>query len=117
MREAAAARGVGNTLQPAGFLERKMMVDLGLEMNGFGQVERCGIGLEVGQQIVATQWRGVADQARDSGRGQPGIGMQIAIPEMMVGVDDAHSTGSLVAGEDVVLAAVLLDELPVVGDA
>ena len=112
VREAAAARSIGDALQPAGLLDGEIVGDLGLEMDRLDQLDRCGIRHEIGQQIVAAERRGVADQARDGGGGEPGIGMQIAIPEMMVGVDDAHPTGSLVAGEDVVLAAVLLDERP-----
>ena len=74
VREAATARCVGDGLEPAGFLDGQMIVgDLGLEMDGLRQFDRRGIRQEIRQQVVATERRGIADEARNRGGGEPGI--------------------------------------------
>ncbi|MFO1068918.1 MAG: hypothetical protein U1E14_10400 [Geminicoccaceae bacterium] len=90
VREAAGALRVGDRLQPAGLLDRDLVGDLGLQVDGLHHLEPGHVGAEVGQQVVAAQPGGVADQAGDDRGRQPRIVEQVAVPQMVVGVDDAH---------------------------
>ena len=66
------------------------MRDLGLHVDRGAQIEAGRIGQVVLDQVVAAEWAGVADQAVRVGLGQPRVGQGLAVPEMMMGVDDAQ---------------------------